>query len=121
MRNISSLLDRWGGWAAQDSNGIDYSSIAAGFKGLLPQKQHKRLICTDDDALIIESCLARLKKKKPYEYSLLVAHYLYCIPKRRIAKKLKKNEKAIRVEIMMAEGFIDGCLAMLDVRLDMDI
>ncbi len=26
----------------------------------------------------------------------------------------------MRIEIQMAEGFIDGCLAMLDVRLDMD-
>ncbi|HHO0203269.1 TPA: antiterminator Q family protein, partial [Klebsiella quasipneumoniae] len=26
-----------------------------------------------------------------------------------------------RIEIQMAEGFVDGCLAMLDLRLDMDI
>lgn len=95
MRNISLVLGRWGGWAAQDSNGIDYSSIAAGFKGLLPQRQQKRLICTDDDALIIESCLARLNKKSPYEYSLLVAHNLYCIPKRKIGKKLNKMRRQL--------------------------
>ncbi|HAP2506517.1 TPA: antitermination protein Q, partial [Escherichia coli] len=29
-------------------------------------------------------------------------------------------EKLIRIEIQMAEGFIDGCLSMLDVKLEMD-
>jgi hypothetical protein len=48
------VLERWGGWAASDSSGVDYSPIAAGFKGLLPQTRKSRLSCTDDDALIIE-------------------------------------------------------------------
>lgn len=99
---------------------MDYSPIAAGFKGLLPQTGRSRPSCTDDDALIIEGCLARLKSRKPYEHSLLVAHYLYGISKRKIAKVRKKDEKLIRIEIQMAEGFIDGCLSMLNVTLDMD-
>lgn len=114
------VLERWGAWAASDSSGVDYSPIAAGFKGLLPQTSKSRLSCTDDDALIIEGCLARLQKRKPYEHSLLVAHYLYGISKRKIAKARKKDEKLIRIEIQMAEGFIEGCLAILNVSLDMD-
>ncbi|EKJ4637107.1 antitermination protein Q, partial [Escherichia coli] len=78
------------------------------------------LACSDSDALIIEGCLARLKQKRPYEHSLLVAHYLYRISKRKIAKARGKDEKLIRIEIQMAEGFIDGCLSMLDVKLEMD-
>ncbi|WP_410752487.1 antiterminator Q family protein [Citrobacter youngae] len=120
MRDIQIVLERWGGWASADNSGVDYSPIAAGFKGLLPQTSKTRLSCTDDDALIIEGCLSRLKSRKPYEHSLLVAHYLYGISKRKIAKARKKDEKLIRIEIQMAEGFIDGCLSMLDVRLDMD-
>ena len=118
MRDIQMVLERWGGWAASDSSGVDYSHIAAGFKGLLPQTSKTRLSCTDDDALIIEGCLARLKSRKPYEHSLLVAHYLYGISKRKIAKARKKDEKLIRIEIQMAEGFVDGCLSMLDVKLN---
>ncbi|EGQ5293755.1 antiterminator Q family protein [Enterobacter cloacae] len=120
MRDIKIILERWGGWAASDSSGVDYSPIAAGFRGLLTHTSKTRLSCTDDDALIIEGCLARLKKRKPYEHSLLVAHYLYGISKRKIAKARKRDEKLIRIEIQMAEGFIDGCLSMLDLRLDMD-
>ncbi|MDQ2130605.1 antiterminator Q family protein [Leclercia adecarboxylata] len=120
MRDIQKVMELWGGWAASDSSGVDYSPIAAGFKGLLPQTGKSRLSCTDDDALIIEGCLARLKKRKPYEHSLLVAHYLYGISKRKIAKARNKDEKLIRIEIQMAEGFIDGCLSILDVKLEMD-
>ena len=120
MRDIQRVLELWGGWAAGDHSGVDYSSIAAGFKGLLPQTSKTRPSCTDDDALIIEGCLACLKKKKPYEHSLLVAHYLYGVSKRKIAKARKKDEKLIRIEIQMAEGFIDGCLSMLDVKLEME-
>ncbi|MHA1141523.1 antiterminator Q family protein [Enterobacter mori] len=120
MRDIKIILERWGGWAASDSSGVDYSPIAAGFRGILAQTSKTRLSCTDDDALIIEGCLARLQKSKPYEHSLLVAHYLYGISKRKIAKSRKKDEKLIRIEIQMAEGFIDGCLSMLDIKLDMD-
>ncbi len=120
MRDIQMVLERWGGWAASDISGVDYSPIAAGFKGLLPQTSKSRLSCTDDDGLIIEGCLARLQKRRPNEHSLLVAHYLYGISKRKIAKARKKDEKLVRIEMQMAEGFIDGCLSMLDIKLDMD-
>ena len=120
QRDIQQILERWGGWASMDSSGVDYSHVAAGFKNLLPQTSKIRISCTDDDALIIESCLAQLKKKKPSEHSLLVVHYLYGVSKRKIAKSLNKDEKLIRIEIQMAEGFIDGCLSMLGVTLDLD-
>ncbi|ENE32753.1 phage antitermination Q family protein [Escherichia coli P0302293.8] len=51
---------------------------------------------------------------------MIVAHYLYGISKRKIAKARNKDEKLIRIEIQVAEGFIDGCLSMLDVKLEMD-
>lgn len=63
MRDIQMVLDRWGAWAASDSSGVDYSPIAAGFKGLLPYTSKTRQACSDSDALIIEGCLARLKQK----------------------------------------------------------
>lgn len=120
MRDISNILYRWGGWAASFSTGVDYSHIAAGFKGLIPINNKSRLSCSDNDALIIEACLGRLRIKKPEEYNLLVAHYLYNISKRKIAKDKKKDEKNIRIEMQVAEGFILGCLEMLDVKLEMD-
>lgn len=40
--------------------------------------------------------------------------------KESFARARKKDEKLIRIEIQMAEGFIDGCLSMLDVKLEME-
>ena len=121
MRDIQIILERWGAWAASDRSGVDYSPIAAGFKGLLPYTSKARQACSDNDALIIESCLEQLKKRKPYEHSLLVAHYLYGFSRRKIAKVQGKDEKLIRIEILLAEGFIDGCLSTLDIHLDMEL
>lgn len=97
-----------------------FARACARFRGL-PYTSKKRLACSDSDALIIEGCLARLKQKRPDEHSLLVAHYLYGISKRKLAKARKKDEKLIRIEIQLAEGFIDGCLSMLDLTLDLDV
>lgn len=120
MRDIQTVLELWGAWAASDSCSIDYSPIAAGFKGLLPQNGKTRIYCSDNDGLIIEGCMARLKKKRPYDYHMLVGHYVYRVSKRQMAKNHKKSEKQIRIEMMMAEGFIEGCLSMLDIHLEMD-
>lgn len=120
MRDIKRVLELWGAWAASDSYHVDFSRIAAGFKGLLPQTSKNRIMCSDNDGLIIEGCMARLIKKRPYDYHLLVGYYVYMISKRKMAKHLKKSEKQIRVEMMLAEGFIEGCLSMLELRLDSD-
>lgn len=120
MRDIQKVLELWGAWAASDSCNVDFSPIAAGFKGLLPQSSKTRMMCSDNDGLIIEGCMARLMKKRPYDYHLLVGYYVYMVSKRQMAKNRKKSEKQIRIEMMLAEGFIEGCLSMLDVRLEMD-
>jgi hypothetical protein len=121
MRNIQMVLERWGGWAASDHSGVSYSHIAAGFKGLLPHKSNLRLTCSDNDGLIVDGCLCRLLAKRPLEYNLLVAYYVFGVSKRKLAKARKKDEKLIRIEFQMAEGFVEGCLSMTDEVLDMDI
>jgi len=117
---MSQVLERWAGWARSDRSGVDYSPIAAGFKGLLPQDSKLTLSCTDDDGLVIESCLAKLRTRRPDEYELIVLHYFYNISKRKLAQRVKCDEKMIRIQVQMAEGFLEGCLAWLDVRLEMD-
>ena len=118
MHDIQQILERWGAWSRQRL-AIDYSPIAAGFKGLLPDTR-KGVSCSDSDALIIDSCVGRLRQRSPAEYELLVDHYIKNISKRALGRKLKLSEGMIRIKFQMAEGFIDGCLSMLDVRLEMD-
>lgn len=120
MRNMKYVLECWGGWAATESAGVDYSAIAAGFKTLLPPEANQRPCCTDSDGIIIDSCIAKLKKFKPEEYELVVAHYRFNVSLRTIAKRRRCSDGTIRKEIQTAEGFICGVLSMLDVRLEMD-
>lgn len=120
MRDMSQVLERWAGWAHSEHSGVDYSPIAAGFKGLLPQNSKMTLSCTDDDGLVIESCLAKLRTRRPEEHELIVLHYFYNIPKRKLAQRAHCDEKMIRIQVQMAEGFIEGCLSWLDTKLDME-
>ncbi|HAT4500470.1 TPA: antiterminator Q family protein [Serratia marcescens] len=110
--DMYEVLSRWGVWAREIS-GIDYSPIAAGFKGLLPHPSNGKLSCCDDDGLKIDGCVAKLKKYNPDDYDLIVMHHIYGLPLRKIAKKLKCSDGAIRKNMRTAEGFIGGVLVML--------
>lgn len=121
MRDMSQVLERWAGWARSENTGVYYSPIAAGFKGLLPQCSRVTLSCSDEDGVILDGCIAKLKKRKPEEYSILMDYYYFGISKRKLAKACRCDEKLIRIKLLIAEGFIDGCLSMLDVALEMDV
>lgn len=117
MREISQMLIYWGAWAASEGSGVDWQPIAAGFKGLIPHGKSLRVQCSDDDGLMIDGCVSRLKKYKPEEYELLIAHYVIGLSLRCIARKRKCSDGTIRKELQTAEGFVYGCLSMMDVKL----
>ena len=113
MRNMSQILNLWGAWAASDNSGVDWQPIAAGFKGLIPYGKKSREQCDDDAGIMIDSCVARLKKIKPEEYELIVAHFVLGISFRTIAKKRKCSDGIIRKEMQTALGFIEGLLCIV--------
>jgi len=120
MRNIQLVLERWGIWA-RDNSGLDYSHIAAGFKGLLPRSASKFESCCDDDGLIIDTAVGCLRKvRQPEELNMILMHYVYGQSKSAIARRRKCSEREIRRQLQVAEGFIEGCLAMTDASLEMD-
>ncbi|MGP2761012.1 antiterminator Q family protein [Serratia marcescens] len=114
--DMYEVLSRWGVWA-RESSGIDYSPIAAGFKGLIPHPSNGKLSCCDDDGLVIDGCVARLKRYKPEEYELLIAHHVYGISLRKIAKRRKCSDGTIRKEMKIAEGFVEGVMQVLGISL----
>nr|WP_033808893.1 antiterminator Q family protein [Escherichia coli] len=113
MRDMYEVLDRWGAWAAADNSGVDWQPVAAGFKGLIPHGKKTRQQCDDDEGIMIDSCVARLRKYKPEEYELVIAHFVIGISLRTIAKKQKCSDGTIRKELQTALGFLDGVLSML--------
>lgn len=114
MRDIQDVLSRWG---ARDNSGVGFSPIAAGFKGLIPPSTPSKPLCCDDVGLTVDGCVAPLKKLRPDEYNLLIQHYVFNQSKRCIAKRIKKDEKTIRISMQLAECFIEGCLATLDFNI----
>ncbi len=113
MRDMYEVMDRWGAWAAADSSGVDWQPIAAGFKGLLPHGKKSRLQCDDDEGIMIDGCVARLRKCKAEEYELIITHFVMGVSLRNIAKKRKCSDGTIRKELQSALGFVEGCLSML--------
>lgn len=120
MRDIQMVLERWGAWVANNHEDVTWSSIAAGFKGLIPSKVKSRPQCSDDDGLIISSAMTVLKKKEPYQYELLEMYYVYGVTLRALGVKLGISLNQVVIRLQKAEGFIDGCLAMLGVSLEID-
>lgn len=62
---------------------------------------------------MIDGCVARLRKYKPEEYELIIAHFVVGISLRTIAKKRKCSDGTIRKELQTALGFIEGILTIL--------
>lgn len=114
MRDMYEVMDLWGAWAASDNSGVDWQPIAAGFKDLLPHGKKSRLQCDDDEGIMIDGCLTHLRKAKPDEYQLVIAHFVIGISLRCIAKKRKCSDGTIRKELQNALGFIDGMLWVLE-------
>ncbi|MCC3745305.1 antitermination protein [Rouxiella badensis] len=114
MRDIHETLELWGAWAANDHSSLDFSHIGAGFKGLITSTSKSRAQCCDDDGIMVDGCVARLKKYKNEEYDLVISHHVFNISLRAIAKKRKCSDGTIRKELQTAHGFISGCLHMLN-------
>lgn len=113
MRDMYEVINRWGAWAACESNGVDWQPIAAGFKGLLPYGKKSRDQCNDDEGIFIDGCVSRLKKYKPEDYELVIAHFVIGISLRTIAAKRKCSDGTIRKDLQRALGFIDGVMHLI--------
>ncbi|EGK3890723.1 TPA: antitermination protein [Escherichia coli] len=120
MRDIQMVLERWGAWVANNREDVEWSSIAAGFKGLIPSKVKSRPQCCDDDAMVICGCMARLNKNNQDLHDLLVDYYVGGMTFMSLARKHRCSDTCIGKRLQKAEGVIDGMLMILDVRLEMD-
>ncbi|NRN27890.1 antiterminator Q family protein [Photorhabdus heterorhabditis] len=119
MRDIQQVLERWGRWA-NNSTGTYYPTVSPMFRGALPTAGNP-LSCSDEDGLIIDMCVARLRViNRSDELYCIELYYMYGWSKRAIARHSGCNEREVRRMMQVAESFIAGCLEMLDIALDMD-
>ncbi|MCT8353849.1 MULTISPECIES: antiterminator Q family protein [Photorhabdus] len=120
MRDIQMVLERWGSWAANDNSDVDWSPIAAGFKGLIPNKAKSRPQCCDDDGLAVDAAMRRLKDYNAYYFQLIVMYYVRRMPLRIMGPRLGISHNQVAKRLQSAEGFIEGCLAIANVKLEID-
>lgn len=118
MRDIKLLLERWGAWAASGEHRLGYASVASGFRGLITHHASKRPQCSDNDGIILDGCISRLAKECKEQHDIVVAHYLYRISLRSIARRRRCADGTIRRKIQTAEGFICGVLTALGSDLE---
>ncbi|WP_140187797.1 antiterminator Q family protein [Providencia stuartii] len=120
MRDIQLILSRWGAWAFDGNSNIDYSSIAAGFKGLIPSTKKSRESCCDDDGIAIDSAVNKLKKNNSYLFQLVIMYYVKNYTLRVVAHRLGISHNEVSKRLQYAEGYIEGCLSMLEITLEME-
>lgn len=120
MRDIQMVLSRWGAWASSGETNIGYPRIAGGMSSLLPASRQGRPSCCDEDGLFINESMIRLSKHDPYLCALIEWHYVENRTLRAMATKLGISHNQVSVRLQAAEGFIQGSLCALDIRLEMD-
>lgn len=120
MRDIQQVLERWGAWVVNNREDVELPSIAAGFKGLIPNKVKSRPQCSDDDAMVICGCMARLKKNSEDQHDLLVDYYVLGKTFITLARQHSCSDGTIGKRLQGAEGVVEGMLMALDVKLEMD-
>ncbi|WP_340619318.1 antiterminator Q family protein [Xenorhabdus siamensis] len=120
MRDIQLVMERWGAWAADNSESVDWPPIAAGFKGLIPNKIKSRTQCCEDDGIIISNCMAKLNQQNSDAHDLLFDYYVFGKTFMQLAYEHHCSDGYIGKKLQKAEGVIEGMLMMLDVTLEMD-
>ncbi|MBD1228980.1 antiterminator Q family protein [Xenorhabdus griffiniae] len=120
MRDMRMILNQWGAWAGNGNSDVDWSPIAAGFKGLVPSTRKSRTQCCDDDGIAIDAAVLRLKKYNAYYFQLIVMHYIKALPLRAMGNKLGISHNEVAKRLQAAEGFIEGVLAVSGIILEFD-
>ncbi|HGJ5864755.1 antiterminator Q family protein [Arsenophonus nasoniae] len=122
QRDIQKILLHWGGWVSQGRINVGWSSICVGFKHGLNPSTIRKLSCSDEDGLIIDSCVARLRSVgMAEEYNFIECYYVKSMPKRAIGRKYRLGESEIRKRMSIAESFILGCLSTSFESLELDL
>lgn len=122
VRDIRAVLSRWGTWAAGEEKRSDWPPVCAMLAGVLPHSTSRRPSCCDDDGLIIDACVSCLRRTgNRDEQEVLYAYYVLGFSHRDAAGALGMNRQNVRALLASGESFVNGCLCMKGVRLDMDL
>ncbi|HHZ3493741.1 TPA: antiterminator Q family protein, partial [Escherichia coli] len=84
------------------------------------EKVKSRPQCSDDDAMIICGCMARLYRNNRDLHDLLVDYYVLGMTFMVLARKHGCSDGTIGKKLQKAEGVVEGMLMLLGISLEMD-
>ncbi|WP_053014341.1 MULTISPECIES: antiterminator Q family protein [Xenorhabdus] len=121
-RDMQKILTHWGGWVVQGRVNIGWKSVSAGFKDVVMYTSNNKLTCSDEDGMLIDSCVAKLRNVgMAQECDFIERHYVNGRSKRALGREFKIGESEVRKRMLVAESFILGCLEALDEPLEIDL
>lgn len=120
MRDIQLVLERWVLGLLATVVGATSHPLPLGSKDLFRHPRSREHPAAMMMGLTVSSAVNCLKKKNPYLCTLIEWHYVLDILVRIMVTKLGISHTQVLKRLQSAEGSIDGCLAMLDVSLEMD-
>lgn len=119
---MHEVLSRWGQRTKHEeyATSVDWRKINA-VCPLAQRNANKLPSCSDNDGVIIDSCIGRLNTLNRHDEVLMLGlRFIGGCSLRRIAKVMEKSLLEIRTALNSSEAFLEGCLSMLEVPLDMD-
>ncbi|MBK5145860.1 antitermination protein Q [Budviciaceae bacterium BWR-B9] len=119
-RDIQQVLERWGRWAASDEycSLVDWPALSV-IPGYKPASG--KPVCSDEDGLVIDTCIAHMSMVRPVEDILILGQrFIGGHTTRFIAEAMDMPRFNITSSLRASEEFLSGCLVAMAVRLDMD-
>jgi len=103
LEDTKNRLQDWGEWVRSGGPSLGYSAVklAASCGG-----------CTvpDDEALVVDRAVARLKRREPVLGRVLVNYYVRRWDYTMIGMEVKMSREKARVLLRSAEAWVDGRL-----------
>lgn len=120
MRDIQRVLEHWGAWAADGAIHCKWPRASVLAKVASASSGKMQPSCGDGDGAKIDRAIRRLKDYKKDYYSLIIMYYLKRYSPQKIADHYGVSRDKVVKRLQAAEGFIEGCLVMSDVKLEID-
>lgn len=119
-RDMQLVLERWGRWAAKEEycSMVDWPSMS-----VMPQRvtADGKSGCTDEDGAAIDTCIAHMSMVCPHSNLLILGlRFIGGHTTRFIAEMMETPRAQVRESLKASEAFLEGCLVMQGIRLDMD-
>lgn len=119
-RNMQEVLERWGRWAASEEycSLVDWPAMSV-TPGCKPEAGKPR--CSDEDGMTIDTCVAHMSTVRDVDDILILGQrFIGGHTTRQIAERMAIPRMQVRGSLNASEAFLNGCLVMQGIRLDMD-